>query len=73
MIVGYIDKFGWNYYFARKQNRRAKNGPTQRAADGGYAPRFLGIFLALSFSVSTARPPSHPPQLTHAVGCLLIK
>jgi len=22
---------------------------TQRAADGGYAPRFLGIYLALSF------------------------
>ena len=23
---------------------------TKRAADGGYAPRFLGIFVALSFS-----------------------
>ena len=24
--------------------------PTMRAADGGYAPRFLGFFLALGFS-----------------------
>jgi len=28
---------------------KAKNGLTQRAADGGYAPRFLDICLALSF------------------------
>jgi hypothetical protein len=27
-----------------------KSRLTQRAADGGYAPRFLGMFLALSFS-----------------------
>jgi hypothetical protein len=27
----------------------AKNRPTQRAADGGYAARFLSLFLALSF------------------------
>jgi hypothetical protein len=36
------------------------------AADGGYAPRFLSIFLVLSFSVSTASlsppPPSGYPQ-----------
>jgi hypothetical protein len=42
-----------------------------RAADGGYAPRFLSIFLALGFSVSTVSPPSHPPQLTQAVGWLI--
>jgi hypothetical protein len=28
---------------------KRKGRPTQRAADGGYAPRFLSIFLALSF------------------------
>jgi len=27
----------------------AQSWLTMRAADGGYAPRFLGIFLALSF------------------------
>ena len=32
-----------NTYFEMKR-------PTQRAADGGYAARFLSVFLALSFS-----------------------
>ena len=27
-----------------------KNSPTQRAADGGYAARFLAFFAALDFS-----------------------
>jgi hypothetical protein len=50
-----------------------KNEPPlfRGAADGEYAPRFLSIFLALVFfSVSMANPPSHPPQLTQAVGLL---
>ena len=29
---------------------KALGGLTQRAADGGYAARFLGSFLALGFS-----------------------
>ncbi len=33
---------------------------TQREADGGESPRFLGGFLALGWSA--------PPQQTHAVG-----
>jgi hypothetical protein len=28
---------------------QARGCPTQRAADGGYVPRFLGIFVALGF------------------------
>jgi hypothetical protein len=42
--------------------------PTPRAADLGYAPRYLDIFLALSFPVSAANPRSHPKRLTPAVG-----
>jgi hypothetical protein len=38
----------------RKQLKTNKNGSqqsglTQRAADGGYAPRFLSVFVALGF------------------------
>ena len=32
-----------------KTPRRWGRGLTMRAADGGYAPRFLAFFLALSF------------------------
>jgi hypothetical protein len=38
-----------------------KSVPTQRAADGGYAPRFLSIFLALSlfrFEGESTLPPT---------------
>jgi hypothetical protein len=40
---------------------------TMRAADGGYAPRFQAFSWLWAVPVSTARPPSHPPQLTQAV------
>jgi hypothetical protein len=36
--------------FLRPEGFRAKRRPTQRAADGGYAPRFLSVFAAWSFS-----------------------
>jgi len=42
-------------------------GLTQRAADGGYAPRFLAFFWLWVLSVSAASPLSHPPQLTQTV------
>ena len=42
-------------------------GLTMRAADGGYAPRFLAFSWLWVFPVSRASPPSHPPQLTHTV------
>jgi hypothetical protein len=38
-----------------------KNCLTQRAADGGYAPRFLSVFVALSFFRfgGESTPPTH--------------
>ncbi len=44
--------------------------PTQRAADGGYAPRFLSFFEALSFIRFEGESTPHPPQLTQTVGRL---
>lgn len=46
---------------------KSSSRPTQRAADGGYAPRFLGIYLALGFFRFDGESPSHPPQLTQTV------
>ena len=43
---------------------------TMRAPDLGYAPRFHALFVALSFSVSRAYPPSHPKRVTPAVSLL---
>ena len=42
-----------------------QNGLTQRAADGGYAARFLGIFLALGFSRFDKESPL-PPTAANA-------
>jgi hypothetical protein len=42
--------------------------PTPRAADGGYVPRFLSFSRLWAFPVSTASLPSHPKQVTPAVG-----
>ena len=39
--------------------------PTQRAADLGYAPRYLGVFLAGSFSRFSGLSPL-PPQAANA-------
>ncbi len=39
---------------------------SRRAADAGYAPRFLSIFLALG-SFHFGGESTHPPQLTRAV------
>lgn len=47
------------------------SGLTQRAADGGYAPRYLGIYLAClawSFLRFVGESTPHPPPLTHTVG-----
>jgi len=43
---------------------------TQRAADLGYASRYLSVFVAGSFSVSAASPRSHPKRLTLTVSPL---
>src|SRR5512138_3198100 len=40
---------------------------TQRALDGGYAPRFLAVSSPGRNPVSTANPRSHPPQVTPTV------
>jgi hypothetical protein len=53
-------------------NQTCLRRPTQRAADGGYAARFLGICLALGFVRFEVSPPSHPPQLTRAVGRFVV-
>ena len=50
-----------------------KQRPTKRAADGGYAPRFLSFIVALSVSrFDGDSRPSHLP-LTRAVGTLTAK
>jgi hypothetical protein len=46
-----------------------KSHPTPRAADLGYAPRYLELLSWLgAFPVSAASPRSHPKRLTPAVG-----
>jgi hypothetical protein len=51
----------------------AKSGLTMRAADGGYAPRFLAFFVALSFFRFDGEScPTHLP-LTRAVSLPLLK
>ena len=42
-----------------------KKRPTQRAADGGYAARFLSIFVALSFFRFDSESPL-PPTAANA-------
>ena len=44
---------------------KPKSQLTQRAADGGYAARFLGIFLALGFSRFDGES-TLPPQAGNA-------
>jgi hypothetical protein len=39
-----------SHFYVQPSASSEIRSPTQRAADGGYAPRFLGIFLAWSFS-----------------------
>ncbi len=46
-----------------------KSVPTQRTADGGYAPRFLSSFLALSFSRFDGES-TLPPQAGTLMGAL---
>ena len=52
-----------------KGTSQVKSRPTQRAADGGYAARFLSIFLALGFVPfrRRGRPLTHQ-RVTQAVG-----
>ena len=38
-----------------------KKLPNIACRDGGYAPRFFELFLALGFPVSSMNPPSYPP------------
>jgi hypothetical protein len=42
-----------------------------RAADSGYAARFLSVFVALSFFRFDGESTLHPPQLTLTVGQLI--
>ena len=53
---------------SKNSNQPPFHRPTQRAADGGYAPRFLAVFWLWAFPVSTVSPRSHLPQLTQTVG-----
>jgi hypothetical protein len=54
---------------ANLENRVVPTGygrrPTQRAADGGYAARFLSIFVALSFFRFDGES-THPPTAAKA-------
>ena len=57
-----------------KGTSQVKSRPTQRAANGGYAARFLSIFLALGFVPfrRRGRPLTHQ-RVTHNDENLLLK
>jgi hypothetical protein len=52
-----VVKVFWRAGFFEQGSGNQEGNPTQRALDGGYAPRFLSVFLALGFSRFDASPP----------------
>jgi len=68
---------GCRKHTIRIAEKSRRGGPTRRTADGGYAPRFLGIWLALGFShfddESTFRPPAFIRVLRKPLACLILK